>query len=421
MNESQDISNSPDNLTRHKQAELEKSRLRFRIAISNELRISAARIAHLCETLLTFEDDPSLLFAISDLHNIRDASKHLQQQIRSGLNPQTMMTNPPDLGLLRHELRNPLNQIIGYSEMLEEEAEDRGALQWIEEFQRLQIAANQTLLLINDNLTQARFDCVDPDTDLRAFGTNRLDRTTGKLEIKQPGNILLVDDSAMNRDMLSRRLRRQGYNVQLASDGLEALEKAKKGIFDLILLDIVMPEMDGYQTLEKLKSNPALSDIPVLMISALDDTESIVKCIEMGAVDYLPKPFDPVILKARIGSSLEKKRLRDQEVEYLRQVAKITTAAAAVENNNYRHEYLNEIASREDELGQLARVFQKMAHEIYAREERLRQLVEELKIEVDEAKKARQVAAITENDYFQKLKERAQELRERNSRAIEEN
>lgn len=130
--------------------------------------------------------------------------------------------------------------------------------------------------------------------------------------------LLVVDDNEMNRDMLSRRLQKQGHDVSTAVDGRSALEMVRSDPFDLVLLDIMMPEMDGFQVLETLKSDQALRHIPVVMISASEETASVVRCIELGAEDYLPKPFNPVILKARVDASLEKKRLRDREQLYAR-------------------------------------------------------------------------------------------------------
>ncbi len=134
------------------------------------------------------------------------------------------------------------------------------------------------------------------------------------------GRILIVDDNEMNRDMLSRRLVRQGHTVVIAEHGRQGLECLRREAFDLVLLDIMMPEMNGYQMLEALKADEALREIPVIMISAVDELESVVRCIQLGAEDYLPKPFNPVLLKARINAVLEKKRLRDQERAYLRQI-----------------------------------------------------------------------------------------------------
>jgi class 3 adenylate cyclase len=133
--------------------------------------------------------------------------------------------------------------------------------------------------------------------------------------------LLVVDDNDDNRYTLTRRLKRQGYdNVAVAENGAEALEMLARDDFDLVLLDIMMPEVNGYEVLERIKSDPRLRDVPVIMISALDEIESVVKCIELGAEDYLPKPFNPTLLRARVGASLEKKRLRDREVTYLDQL-----------------------------------------------------------------------------------------------------
>jgi DNA-binding response OmpR family regulator len=174
----------------------------------------------------------------------------------------------------------------------------------------------------------------------------------------------------------------------------------------------MMPEMDGYDVLKELKANNLWRNIPVIMISALDEIDSVVRCIERGAEDYLPKPFDPVLLRARIGACLEKKRLRDQEVLYLKDVARVTDAAAAVEDGMFSAERLSDVTLRSDELGRLARVFQRMAVEVQAREHRLKQQIQELRIQIDEVKKAQQVAEITETDYFYQLKQRAKDLRE---------
>lgn len=121
--------------------------------------------------------------------------------------------------------------------------------------------------------------------------------------------ILVVDDNEMNRDMLSRRLKRQAYEVIVAEDGQQALSMVKEHPFDLVLLDIMMPNISGYEVLERLKQDDGTRHIPIIMISAVDDLDSVVRCIELGAEDYLFKPFNPVLLKARVGASLRKNRM----------------------------------------------------------------------------------------------------------------
>jgi CheY-like chemotaxis protein/signal transduction histidine kinase/class 3 adenylate cyclase len=157
----------------------------------------------------------------------------------------------------------------------------------------------------------------DPAHDRTREATERLMARigTGRSAPAPPryGQILVVDDNAMNRDLLARQLTRQGYAVSTAANGREALEALRSRDFDLILLDVLMPEMDGIEVLDRMRREEALAETPVIMISALDEMDGVVRCIEKGALDYLPKPFDPVLLTARIGTTLELHRLRVQE------------------------------------------------------------------------------------------------------------
>jgi signal transduction histidine kinase len=190
----------------------------------------------------------------------------------------------------------------------------------------------------------------------------------------QRGRILVVDDNELSLLLLSQAVTAQGHIVETAHDGLEALAKlrAAKPAFDVVLLDILMPNLDGYQTLEQIKGDDALKIIPVIMVSAIDEMESIVRCIQIGATDYLPKPADSSLLRARLNASLDTKRLRDLEREYLEQVGWVVKAAADVEAGTFDPEGLDRVAVRNDALGQLARVFQQMAEEISAREQSLK-------------------------------------------------
>jgi class 3 adenylate cyclase len=133
--------------------------------------------------------------------------------------------------------------------------------------------------------------------------------------------LLVVDDNKVNRLLLARSLEMQGHSVALAENGRVALEMLRREPFDLLLLDIEMPEMNGLQLLEQLKADRQLRDIPVIVTSVVEGLDSVVRCIELGAEDYLHKPVNPVLLKARIGASLEKKRLRDQQKELVRRFA----------------------------------------------------------------------------------------------------
>ena len=144
----------------------------------------------------------------------------------------------------------------------------------------------------------------------------------------QTGDLLVVDDNRVNRLLLGRALEQLGHTVTFAENGREALEALRQRRVDLVLLDIEMPEMDGYQVLAALASDPRLRDLPVVMMSSVEEVDSVARCIEMGAEDYLFKPVNPVLLKARVGASLEKKRLRDQQRELFR---KFATAEVAEE------------------------------------------------------------------------------------------
>ena len=135
-----------------------------------------------------------------------------------------------------------------------------------------------------------------------------------------PGTILIADDDNVSRKLLRRLLEQDGHFVRAAADGREALDLFGEAACDVVLLDILMPELDGIAALEQLKATPGAEHVPVIMISAVDDTESVVRCIEIGADDYLTKPFNPVILRARINAGLAKKRLHDLERERVHDV-----------------------------------------------------------------------------------------------------
>lgn len=338
---------------------------------------------------------------------------------------QTPEAETASLANLRHTLRTPLNHIIGYSEMLLEEAGERGLETFAADLRRIHTAGKHLHALINDLLddpaTLEKGEAPPASKSAPPVSLFRDEASERDLPAadREPasetsvGHLLVIDDNQGNRDMLSRRLRRQGYSVSTAVSGQQALELLKTELVDLILLDMMMPEMDGYDLLKELKTSKIWRDIPVIMISALGEIESVVRCIEQGAEDYLTKPFDPVLLRARIGACLEKKRLRDQEVLYLKDVTRVASAAAAVEAGQFDAEMLTDVAKRPDELGQLARVFQRMAHEIIAREEQLKQQIQVLRIEIDQVKKASQVSEITGTEYFQDLRKKAKELRHR--------
>jgi sigma-B regulation protein RsbU (phosphoserine phosphatase) len=144
--------------------------------------------------------------------------------------------------------------------------------------------------------------------------------------------LLVVDDNEDNRYTLTRRLQREGYtDLTTAVDGQQALDLLGTRLFDLVLLDVMMPGLNGYEVLEQMRADKRLRHIPVIMVSALDEIESVIRCVELGAEDYLAKPFNPTLLRARVGASLEKKRLRDELVAVLEQIEGELRAARAVQ------------------------------------------------------------------------------------------
>ncbi len=338
-----------------------------------------------------------------------------------------------EMASLRHNLRTPVNHIVGYAEMLLEDAEADADESRRAALEATLQAARRVLQLINESLSSGRATVAPADlkalydalrgpqreivqamtpllvsgatdeqfvADVRRIlaaadhlvGTEPVaptaeHRTKPLPEGTVPARILVVDDNEGNREVLRRRLQREGYAVELAVDGESALALVASAPFDLVLLDVLMPGLDGHAVLERLKGSDATHDIPVIMISALDDMASIVRCVEAGAEDYLPKPFDPVLLRARIGASLEKKRLRDVEREYLAKVGEVIGAATAVEAGTYRPGTLSDIAQRDDSLGRLARVFDGMAVEVRAREERLQARLHDLQAEIAMARR----------------------------------
>jgi signal transduction histidine kinase len=211
---------------------------------------------------------------------------------------------------LLHELRNPLNQIIGYAEMLAEGEQAERADHFASDLKKIQDAGYRMLALIEDNFTSFEDKAFITAVDDNASS----DSVVAEQQLAAvPGVLLVVDDDVINRDVLTRRLTRQGHRVQTANNGRDALRLMREMPFDLVLLDVVMPGMDGYEVLQHIRADVRLHTVSVIMISVVSEMESVVRCIEGGAEDYLAKPFNPTLLKARIDASLEKKRGRDRE------------------------------------------------------------------------------------------------------------
>jgi adenylate cyclase len=228
---------------------------------------------------------------------------------------------------LLHDLRNPLNAIKGYGEMLLEDIVDLGGVSLRQDLERLLTEAARLLASIEwiVNFTSYHTSSIETEAErtrlmaadpLLAIGAPDLSQKHSR----ETGRILVVDDNASNRGLLLRRLEREGHQALEAKSGRQALAILDSEEVDLILLDLMMPDMNGLQVLERLKTHGRLRDIPVIMISGLQETNSVIRCIEAGAEDYLPKPFDQVLLRARINACLERKHWHDRELGYLAQL-----------------------------------------------------------------------------------------------------
>jgi class 3 adenylate cyclase len=268
---------------------------------------------------------------LSDLKRIHTSGGQLLALINDALAPWKIEAGKIDFAAMRRDMRTPLNAVIGYAELCLDEANATSHPDLVKDLQKILRAAQNLFALFESEDYPDQMDAsgspVDtgthdpigsvPSSVLPSPAHNDFGITAAPLPTAR---LLAVDDDEMNRDMLVRRLVKLGYEVGEASTGREALSKLKDGNFDLVLLDILMPDLDGFQTLEFMKADPRLRHIPAIMLTALDDVESTVRCIEAGAEDYVPKPFNPTVLRARITASLEKKRLRDQEQAYLAQL-----------------------------------------------------------------------------------------------------
>jgi len=323
--------------------------------LRHELRTPLNAIIGYSEMLLEDAEDGDLADFSSDLQQVLAAGRQLLAIVNDLLDAGKLASDDVAFNLeslianLDYQARAPLNGVIGYSEILLENAADQGQEEITADLQKIHDAGKLFLARLNNIIDFGKIEA-DPQTtapktpdrspliDSVMASLREMAEQHAAVAGEEAGSILVVDDNEINRDLLSRYLTRLGHTVQTAPDGLRALEMIDTGAFDLVLLDIMMPELNGYQVLQHLKDSPTWRDLPVIMISALDEMDSVVRCIELGAADYLSKPFNPVLLRARVGACLEKKRLQDLEKEQKRQLQELN-AALEVRNRFIRQTF----------------------------------------------------------------------------------
>jgi len=310
-----------------------RAKTAFLAHVRHELRTPLNAIIGYSEMLLEDLERSAPEGFVEDLKKIHQSGRHALTLVNEILDASKIEARP-ELDVeafgaeIRHGLRTPLNAVIGYCELLLEDAKAQGQEAAAPDLGKISAAGKRFLALIEDIVKISKPDTGQDHLDLAGAPASSMIRDVvtaiKPLASDQPGAapgcLLVVDDNETNRDLLSRSLRRQGHTAIAAEGGRQALELLALERFDVVLLDIMMPEMNGFQVLERIKADPDLRHIPVIMISALDELDSVVRCIEMGAEDYLPKPFNPVLLKARINAGLEKKRFHDREAVYLHRI-----------------------------------------------------------------------------------------------------
>jgi adenylate cyclase len=304
----------------------------FTAFLRQEVQAPAVAITEFLDIIIEDARRLELNELLPDLNRMHSASVQLNGFVTSVIQDSSDRQEDETLEAfhhrLRHDLRTPLNAIKGYSELMIEEIESHNGHPLRADLVKLKDSADQLLSQIDAMALLARHK----DVGLGEGGgrATQLDvvadvlRTIKPLPVSEasqetrPSNsILVVDDNTSNRDVLARRLTREGHKIVTAANGATALDLALQQDFDIVLLDLIMPGMSGFEVLRRLKATERTSHIPVIVISALDELDSVVRCIEAGAEDYLTKPFNSVLLRARVGASLEKKWLRDREKKFI--------------------------------------------------------------------------------------------------------
>jgi len=287
----------------------------FKAQLSNLRHDIRTPVGHIIGYAEMIEEDlsPELRKTFSgDLQAIQNAGQRMLALVEEFLGAAMTSLEQIHVSDAQFQFRVQLNHISGYAEIIFEEATELNNKEMVSDLQRITGACRSALKII-DTIPQHLFE-VDGSSDEPAkVDEKRASEKTAALvtsQIGQGGELLVVDDDPSNRELLSRRVKRLGYSAHAVESGEEALVALETRRFDLVLLDYLMPGLSGLETLQKMKESPRLRTIPVIMLSASDDVGMMVDCILQGAEDYIFKPFNPILLQARISACLEKVRLR---------------------------------------------------------------------------------------------------------------
>lgn len=301
----------------------------FLANMRHELRTPVNAIIGYSEMLLEDAEDTGHKDFIFDLQNIHKAGKHVLSLTNQILDDSKIEAGKADIDLesfkasIHYELRTPLNIIFGYSEMLLEDAKDLGREDFVSDLRKIHKAGKHLLDLIKDILKGSKVEAGTAPGDPKTSGRSTAIQDTlpiihsleednaNTMEARQ-AFLLVVDDNEMNRDMLSRRLKRQGYRVAAAEDGYQALEMIAAQQFDLVLLDIIMPGINGLEVLCDLRKRHAIADLPIIMATSKDRSEDIVDALQLGANDYVMKPIEFSVVLARIKIQLSLKWAKEE-------------------------------------------------------------------------------------------------------------
>ena len=278
---------------------------------------------NLSELNLVFEDE---------LLQIKNGAEKLIEQYEdafkenTGPNATKQTKSPEEYSTLRHNLRTPLNAIIGYSEILLEDTEEDASEELTSDISSIIELSRETEKAIEKFVDYIR-GALSSDSSGELETAEALFKSLGSIDYSleidenlQNSDILIVDDNKTNCEVLERRLSLQGLKCRTSYDGNSAIEEVKKKVPDLILLDVILPDVNGLELLKLFREEHSRDDLPVIMVSAFNDVDSIAKCIQLGAQDYLPKPLNGTILLAKVISSLERKFFRERERELVNEL-----------------------------------------------------------------------------------------------------